>query len=50
MTRSEPEFVNVKGAQKSIPKESIPLADEAWRAGIITLFVVPARQVLGIDS
>ncbi len=37
---SEPEFVNVSGAQ-----ESIPPAYVAWLAGTITLFVIPARQL-----
>jgi hypothetical protein len=36
---AELEFVNVKGAQ-----ESIPPAYVAWWSGTITLFVVPARQ------
>jgi len=37
---SEPEFLNVYGAQESSPQESIPPASVAWRAGTITLFVV----------
>jgi hypothetical protein len=53
MRRSEPEFLNVKGAQ-----ESIPPAYVAWRAGMITLLVVPLARLytgwknrfLGIDS
>jgi hypothetical protein len=36
---TDPEFVNVQGAQ-----ESIPPAYLAWRAGTITPFVVPACQ------
>jgi len=40
-----PEFVNVEGAQ-----ESIPPAYVAWRAGTITLFGLTARQAGGIDS
>ncbi len=39
----EPVFVNVYGAQ-----ESIPLAYVAWRAGTTYRVVVPVRQ-LGID-
>ncbi len=48
----EPVFVNVKGAQESIPPVYV-----AWRPGTITLLVVSSRQVtcwrnqcLGIDS
>jgi hypothetical protein len=44
-TLPEPEFVNVKGGQESIPPALV-----AWRAITITLFVVPASQDGGIDS
>ncbi len=39
LRQPEPVFVNVEGAQ-----ESIPLAHVAWRAGTSNRFVVPARQ------
>jgi hypothetical protein len=38
--RPEPVFVNVYGAQESIPTKSIPPAYVAWRAGTITLFLL----------
>jgi hypothetical protein len=43
---ADPEFLNVRGAQESIPtsKESIPPAYVAWRAGTSNRVVVPARQ------
>ncbi len=46
--KEQDEFVNVSGAQ-----ESIPPAYVAWRAAMITLFVIPADQATksgGIDS
>jgi hypothetical protein len=42
-------FVNVYGAQESIPRNRFPPAYVAWRAGTANKIVVPARR-LGIDS
>ncbi len=43
----EQEFVNIYGAQESIPAACVCVT---WRAGTITPFVVPARQAGWIDS
>ncbi len=40
---TDPVFVNIKGAQESIPK-SIPQAYVAWWAGTSNSVVVPTRQ------
>jgi hypothetical protein len=40
-TNSEPVFLNVYGAQESIPmNEFLPPAYVAWRAGTITIFLL----------
>ncbi len=39
VSSSEPEFVNLKGAQESIPATYV-----AWRAGTSKRVVVPARK------
>jgi hypothetical protein len=44
-SRGEPVFVNVYGAQ-----ESIPPAYVAWRAGATNYRVVVPARLLGIDS
>ncbi len=38
---TEPVFLNVYGAQESIPRNEFRQPNVAWRAGTITLFLVP---------